>query len=79
LQNDFALYHAVAMKLMHTIKAALMDEYGEAQTCRLRCGKIVHRAFCQPNCGIRVYARDYRWGTNRAQTEIEKKVPGFIA
>jgi hypothetical protein len=44
-QNDVALYHAVAMKLKHPHKAALIDECGEAQTRRLRCGKIVHRGF----------------------------------
>jgi len=48
LQNDFVLYHAVAMKLKYPLKAALIDESGEAQTCRFRCGKIVHRGFCQP-------------------------------
>jgi len=47
LQNDFALYHPVAMKLKHPPKAALIDECGKAETYRLRYGKIVHRAFCQ--------------------------------
>jgi len=43
LQNDPALHHAVAMKLKHPRKAAPIDECGEAQAYRLRCGKIVHR------------------------------------
>jgi len=47
-QNDFTLYHAVAMKLKHLLKVALIDDCGEAETSRLRCGKIVHHAFCQP-------------------------------
>jgi hypothetical protein len=38
----------VAMKLKPPHKAALIDACAEAGTCRLRCGKIVHRAFCQP-------------------------------
>jgi hypothetical protein len=48
LQNDLALTHAIAIKLKHPLNGALIDQCGEAETCRLRCGKIVHRAFCQP-------------------------------
>jgi len=33
------------MKLEHPLNAVLIDACGEAETCRLRCGKIVHRAF----------------------------------
>jgi hypothetical protein len=55
LQNDLALTHAVAIKLKHPLKPALIDQFAEAETCQLRCGKIVPRAFCQPNCGIPDY------------------------
>jgi hypothetical protein len=48
LQNDSALYQAVAIKLKPSLNGALIDQCGEAETCRLRCGKIVHGAFCQP-------------------------------
>jgi hypothetical protein len=46
-QNDFALYHAVAIKLKHPLKATLIDTRGEAETCRLHSGKIVRRAVCR--------------------------------
>jgi len=42
-QNDFALSRAVAMRLKHSLNAALVDECGEAGTCR--CGKICASRF----------------------------------
>ena len=46
-QSDFALSHVVATRFKHFLEALLSDVCSEAETHRLRCGRIVPRAFCQ--------------------------------
>jgi len=53
-QNGFALYHAVAMKLKHPLKAALIDECGKAQTVDFGAEKLCIGLSVSPDCGIRV-------------------------
>src|SRR5918994_3803888 len=45
-QSDFALSHDVAMRLKRPLEAPLSDRCSEAQTNRLRCGRIVPRTSC---------------------------------
>src|ERR687897_371728 len=45
-QSDFALSHEVAMRLKRSLEAPLSDRCSEAQTHRLRCGRIVPRTSC---------------------------------
>jgi hypothetical protein len=46
-QSDFALSQVVAVRFKHSLEAPLSDVCSEAETHRLRCGRIVPRAFCQ--------------------------------
>jgi hypothetical protein len=42
------------MRLNPALEAPLSDVYPEAETHRLRCGRVVPRVSVDPNCGIRV-------------------------
>src|SRR5918995_196274 len=45
-QSDFALSHDIGMRLKRYLEAPLSDRCSEAQTHRLRCGRIVPRTSC---------------------------------
>ena len=45
--SDFALSHVVAVRLRHHFEAPLIDVCSEAETHRLRCGRVAPRAFCR--------------------------------
>jgi hypothetical protein len=53
-QNDFAVYHAVAIKLKHPLKAALIDEHAERQKpVDFAAERLSIALSVSPNCGIR--------------------------
>jgi hypothetical protein len=67
-QSHFALSHVVAMRLNLSSASPLSDVYSEAETHRLRCGRVVPRVSVDPNCGIRV---DLKLGTTPISEQLD--------
>ena len=63
--SHVALSYVVAMRLKHSLEAPLIGVCSEAETHRLRCGRVTPRVFFfTRNCGIRVQL-EFSWRSEK--------------